>query len=219
MPLKYKKLIVLFSLCIMLIGLGMFSLVSPSLFSSSSDRFSSQTIGSATFGAIEVVDGMTADEIQEELEELMERYFTAKQQVDLNVISDCVSNIAHVDEKKLLAEAEYVESYQNIQCLVMDGAVEGSYRVYVRYDVKIMDIDTLMPSLNALYVTRTDDDAFEIYLGTFEKGEQEYLEKLDNSKRVRQLVRSVQDDLRAVISRDDEVREFYEMLEQGSSAS
>lgn len=157
---------------------------------------------------------MTASQIQRELEILMERYFTAKQQVDLNVINKCVSNISHVDEKKLLAEAQYVESYQNIQCMVMDGASEGSYRVYVRYDVKIINIDTLMPSLNALYVTRTEDGRFEIYLGTFEKGEQKYLEKLDRSRRVQQLVRSVQDDLNAVISADDEVREFYEMLEQ-----
>lgn len=193
----------------------MFSLVSPALFSSYNSP-SARDAGSAAFGAIEEVDGLTADEIQEELEVLMERYFTAKQQVDLSVINDCVSNISHVDEKKLLAEAEYVEAYQNIQCMVMDGATEGSYRVYVRYDVKIVDIDTLMPSLNALYVTRTDNDSFEIYLGTFEKGEQEYLEKLDRSTRVRQLVRSVQDDLQTVISRDDAVRDFYEMLEQGA---
>ncbi len=217
MPLKYKKLVILFSLGIMMIGLGTFSLLSPEYSAHTRNaqehadlEFDADT---ATFGAIEPANGKTSEQIQTELEELMSRYFTAKQKVDMDTIAQCVSDIRHIDEKKLLAEAQYVEAYEDLQCLVMNGATKDTYRVYVRYNVKIVGIETLMPSLNALYVKRTDKGAFQIYLGNFKEEEQKHIEKLDGSLRVQQLVNSVQNALEDVVSTDADVRDFYNMLE------
>lgn len=215
MPLKYKKLVVLFSLGIMLIGLGTFSLISPDFhwsFASGSSP-NKKPSEASTFGAIQSVDGKTTADIQTELETLVNRYFTAKQQVDMDTIGQCVSDVTHVDEKKLLAESEYVEAYENIQCLVLDGYKKGSYLVYVYYEMKIYDIDTLMPSLNALYITMNENNSFQIYLGTLESEEQKYIDEQHQSKRVKDLIATVQNKLADVTSSDSKARDFYEMLE------
>lgn len=213
MPLKYKKLVVLFSLGIMLIGLGTFSMLSPNFrfsFGSSKDNNLSEA---ATFGAIKPIDGKSKADIQSEIEDLITGYFLAKQQVDMDAIGQCVSDVSYIDEKKLLADSEYIEEYKNIQCMILDGAKEGAYRVYVYYEVKIYDIDTLVPALNVLYVTMDEDKQFRIYFGTLDSEEQKCLNELDQSEEVKDLVATVQNRFENVVSSDSKVREFYEMLE------
>jgi hypothetical protein len=213
MPLKYKELILFFSFGILLIVLGTVSLASSGFSDYFSDAGGSHTATPSAVTSIQTVEGKSAGEVESELTSLVETYFQAKQQVDMDVIAECVSNIQHIDEKKLLAEANYVEDYKNIQCTIKDGATEGAYRVYVYYDVKIYDIDTLVPSLNALYVKQKEDGDFEIYLGALKSSEQKYIDKLDESDEVKRLVLSVQSRLETVVSEDEDVREFYEMLE------
>ena len=210
MPLKYKKLVVFFSLGILLIGLGTFAIISPDFHFSFHRQTSDNPARVASFGAIQTLEGKSETDIRQELNSLVERYYSAKQQVDMNTIASCVSNVGHIDEKKLMTEAEYVEGYQDIHCKILDGADNSSYRVYVYYYVKIYDIDTLIPSLNALYIKQMDDGSFKIYLDTLKSREQKYIDSLDQSKPVRELVTTVQKELRTVVSRDSEVRECAE---------
>ena len=218
MPAKYKKFILLFSLGIILIGFGTFSMISPDLHISFHKQTTKDAARVVSFGAIHSLDGRSEGNIRQELDSLVQRYYTAKQQVDMDTIAGCVSNVGHIDEKKLMTEAEYVEDYRNISCKILDGATKGAYRVYVYYDVKIFDIDTLIPSLNALYIKQDDQGSFKIYLDTLKSSEQKYIDRLDSSKQVRELVTSVQNQLRTVISQDSEVRGFYEMLENAQKS-
>ena len=198
MPMKYKKFIFLFSLGMILIGFGTFFIISPDLHFSFHKRSAQDASKVASFGAIHSLNG--------------------KSEVDMDTIAGCVSNVGHIDEKKLMTESEYVEEYRNINCKILDGATKGSYRVYVYYDVKIFDIDTLIPSLNALYIKQDEQGNFKIYLDTLKSGEQKYIDKLDSSKQVQELVHSVQKQLETVISQDSEVRGFYEMLENAQKS-
>ncbi len=218
MPMKYKKFIFLFSLGMILIGFGTFFIISPDLHFSFHKRSAQDASKVASFGAIHSLNGKSEGNIRQELDALVQRYYTAKQQVDMDTIAGCVSNVGHIDEKKLMTESEYVEEYRNINCKILDGATKGSYRVYVYYDVKIFDIDTLIPSLNALYIKQDEQGNFKIYLDTLKSGEQKYIDKLDSSKQVQELVHSVQKQLETVISQDSEVRGFYEMLENAQKS-
>lgn len=213
MPMKYKKFIFLFTFGIMLIVLGTFSIIFPDFHFQINRSEEHPPVKIASFGAIHSLNGKSEGNIRQELDSLVQRYYTAKQQVDMDTIAGCVSNVGHIDEKKLMTEAEYVEDYRNISCKILDGATSGAYRVYVYYDVKIFDIDTLIPSLNALYIKQDDQGSFKIYLDTLKSSEQKYIDRLDSSKQVQELVTSVQNQLRTVISQDSEVRGFYEMLE------
>lgn len=215
MPSKYQKMVLLFSLGIMLIGFCTFSIVSPgfSLSFASRPLDDKNVSKGASFGAVRTVEGKTETETQTELENLVGRYFAAKQQVDMDAIETCVSDVKQVEEKKLLAESEYVESYENIQCKVLDASKEGAYRVYVYYEVKIYDIDTLLPSLTALYVTMDENDTFQIYLGTLGSEEQQCVDELDESDQVKELITTVQNRLSDVLSSDSEAQDFFEMLE------
>lgn len=212
MRLRYKKLIIIFTLAIMLIGMGTFSLIAPSTnFSFGKSNGNSTT----TTG---VLSTMSNKEIESNITMLVKNYFDAKQRVDMTELAECVSDISHVEEKRLVTDAEYIEEYKNIECTILqDGLREGTYRVYVYSDAKIYDIDTLVPSLTALYVTSDANGKFTIYLSTIKSDDQKAIEALDNSAEVQKMINSVQKKLEDIVSKNADVRDFYQMLESADT--
>lgn len=215
MRFRYKKLILVFTIAIMFIGLGTFSLISPSIDFPADSKADEVTNGSGNGNAAvkNVVADMTDSEVKSAISVLVSAYFDAKQRVDLDKLAGYVSDIDRVDNKRLVAEAEYIEEYRNIECTVKKGYNVGTYRVYVYYDVKVYNIDTLVPSLTALFVKADGNGDFKIYLGTIDGKEQETVDKLDNSDEVKKIADSVQKKLEEIVSSNEDVRDFYEMLE------
>ena len=217
MRFKYKKLILVFTVAIMFIGLGTFSLIAPSIdFSGKADGAESSNSSSI---AHSVVADMSESDIKSAISELVSNYFDAKQRVDLEKLEECVSDISRIDNKRLVAEAEYIEEYKNISCTIKKGYDSGTYRVYVYYDVKVYDIDTLVPSLTALFIKADENGSFEIYLGTIDGEAQEMLDKLDNSDEIKKIADSVQKRLEEIVSSNEDVRDFYEMLESSDETN
>ena len=120
MPLRYKKFILIFTLAVMFIGLGTFSLMAPDLnFSLSATKSDEQNIADA-------IKGKSDKDIKEEITDLVKEYFDARQKVDMDALADCVTDVDNIDERKLVAAAEYIEKYENISCTIKEGYVTGS---------------------------------------------------------------------------------------------
>ena len=212
MRLKYKKIIVIFTLAIMLIGMGTFSMIAPS----TNFSFGKSSKGSSSSNG--VLASMSEKEIESDITMLVKNYFDAKQRVDMTEMEECVSDVSHVEEKRLVTEAEYIEAYKNIECTIkQDGLREGTYRVYVYYEAKIYDIDTLVPSLTALYVTADKDGKFTIYLSAIKSADQKAIDALDKSPEIQKMISSVQKKLEDIVSKNADVRDFYQMLENSDS--
>lgn len=209
MPLRYKKMIWIFTLAIMLIGMGTFSLLAPEI------NFSLKS--SAKTAAELALKGKSEKEIEKELNQLVSDYFAAKLQVDMDQLGKCVSDISHIDEKKLVAEAEYIEAYNNIKCTILKGLEKASYRIYVYHEDKYYGINATIPSLTALYVKAVGEGRFAIYTGTLSAEEQRKIEELDQSEQVLALQNQVNQQLETLINTDAQVKEFYEMLESSNA--
>lgn len=211
MRLRYKKLILFFTLAIMLIGMGSFSMVAPNV----NFSFGRNAGGSSLKGSM--LSDKSEEDIKSEITTLIKDYLDAKQRVDMEALAECVSDISHVEEKRLVTEAEYIEEYKNIECTILnDGLRDGAFRVYVYYEAKIYDIDTLVPSLTALYVTADKDGKFTIYLSVIDNDDQKAIDKLDNSEKIKKMITSVQKKLESIVSKNADVRDFYQMLENSS---
>ncbi|MDE6852880.1 MAG: hypothetical protein K2J67_10440 [Lachnospiraceae bacterium] len=211
MPLRYKKLIWIFTLAIMLIGLGTFSLLATEI------SFAFTSGGNKDSAADLALEGKSKKEINKEINELIQSYFETKLAVDMSKLGDYVSDVSHIDEKKLVAEAEYIEAYDNISCTIIDGSEKASYRVYVYHEDKYYDINAKIPSLTGLYVKAAEGGKFVVYTGTLSSEEQDKLEELDQSADVTKLKDEVNQKLDALIASDQQVKEFYEMLENSGA--
>lgn len=145
---------------------------------------------------------------------LVTSYFQAKRDVDMEAMEPLVSDINQVDQEKLITQAEYVEDYQNIVCYTLTNKDNGALRVYVRYDMKLKNINTLAPCLSGLYVTMGSDGKNLIYLSALDENEEDFILAADKNTHVAELQQEVSAQLQAAIDADEAFRQLYQKMDQ-----
>jgi SH3-like domain-containing protein len=108
-------------------------------------------------GTVTLTDEPLEENAHEDVNELMTAFYTAMAEGDMDTIKALKD---YNDETEIIQyekKSEFIESYDDINCYTKAGIEENSYFVYVSYDVKIKDVDTKAPGLNAFYVYTADD--------------------------------------------------------------
>ncbi|MEE3393430.1 MAG: hypothetical protein VZR00_07100 [Lachnospiraceae bacterium] len=220
MHFRYKKIILISTMFIMLIGITTFSMIKPFYTGKTHDKKVHDT-ENATGTAISPdadlagVDGLSSDQIRSDITTLISNYYDAKQKEDMDALSLLVNDASYLDENKLDSDAKYVEQYRDVSCTIYELKEKGEYRVYARYYVKAFNVNTLMPTLSALLV-KEEDGRFKIVLGTISDNEIKEIDALDESAPVKALSAEVQNELQKCINEDPDVKDFYEMLTEDS---
>ena len=126
-----------------------------------------------------------------------------------------VNDITVIDEKKIQAQNQSIESYNNIKCTVKKCYSADAYRVYAYCDIKAFGVESMLPSLSAYYIKRAADGEYEIYFGKINSNEQKEISKFDKSDEITALKDSVQKRMNDLISTDEEVRTLFDELKSG----
>lgn len=200
MKLKYKKLIILVSLATMFLSFIILSMI-PTGGESPADPQNAE---------------LTKGE-NEKINELIKAYFKAKEDVNMDAMSELVSDITQINEKKLRDKAAYEEAYENIVCHIIANEEQNAYRVYVQYDVKIANINTLAPSLSALYVKLASDDKYLVYLSALDQEEDDFINAADKNMDVIKLKEDTEKRFQAAKASDPALKQFCEMIDKDSA--
>lgn len=102
------------------------------------------------------------ENIYSDVNELMSKFYTALSDGDIDTVKSLKD---YNSDKEIITyekKSEFIEYYDNINCYTKPGIDEGSYFVYVTYTVKIQDIETKAPGLNAWYVYTAGDGSLRI---------------------------------------------------------
>lgn len=228
MKLKYKKIILLVTMCTMCIGLVTLFISTPSANSSTKvegvDAAASQpddkeaaTPGAASSPAptaTALSGSFTLEwESHPEINELVEKYMNASAQCDMDALSGLVNDISYIDEEMLRLQYEYVEGFENIECYISKTPEEGTYLVYVSSDTRIKDVTTGAPGLSYLYVKMKEDGSVLIYRGEISEAVQSFAKNAEASQQVKKLVDTVNKNLEEKLTSDAKLKQFYENLE------
>ena len=231
MKLKYKKPMIILAASLSLLGFLAIAAIPTSTMVSlkeketssqagydiSSEDIEQQTDAEATF-CYDGSDYLKKDQYPD-VSALIRNYYDATLQFDMDRMESLVSDIDRVDQNLIRAKLEYMESIDNIICYTVDGDIEGSYRVYVYYDMKIRGIDTPAPALSALYVTMASDGGYIVYLSELDGDSQQFIISADQSEDVQLLTHMVKERLNNILESDTEMKTFYDMLENAVSES
>ncbi|MBO5341114.1 MAG: SH3 domain-containing protein [Lachnospiraceae bacterium] len=98
-----------------------------------------------------------------EINEVMEAYHKALAENDVETIQ---KYLLYVNENELVSiavKSEYVESYNDIHCYTQEGFEDGSYYVYVSYQLKMAEFDATIPGLIGLYYCPNEEGEYHIY--------------------------------------------------------
>lgn len=102
----------------------------------------------------------------------------------------------------LAGHADFVESYNNLSIYTKLGKYKGSYIVFVRYDMKIRDIYTMVPGLGTLYLEEDEKHNWQVASKSGDEEVQEYVNDIVTHKDVRELMSGIQEDYAEAVASD-----------------
>ena len=195
MKLKYKKLIIIIT--VVTLGLGFFILTLI------------PTGGTNTQNAASADLELNKNE---DINKLVSDCFAAKKTVNVDAMSNLVCASNQINKEKLVALAEYVEDYKDINCYLIHSADLNAYRVYVKYNMKLKNINTPAPCLSAFYITSTSDGKYVIYLSALDEVQEEFITSADKNDSIVKLKEQVAEELKKAVAGDDAFKQLYEKM-------
>ena len=145
---------------------------------------------------------------------VMTSYYTAKTNKDLETLKKLDPSLDETEEKANL-DSSYVESYSNIKTYSKQGPADDSCVVYVCYDGKVQNIDTLVPSLTQFYLKKGADGSYVITDPTGDQAAESFIEETRKSTEVQNLIDTVNKACEDAKNSDPVLKEF--MSKYGNS--
>lgn len=145
---------------------------------------------------------------------LMEEYYQAATDGDIDAIRALVDD---ADEETLIYQQKrsaYIEAYQNLKCYTKQGPVEGSYIVYVYYEVKFEDMETLVPGVSPYLVYTREDGSCYIHEGEVDESVNLYLEDISAQDDVVDLMNRVQVQFNEAVVEDEELNNYLAQMRE-----
>ncbi len=150
--------------------------------------------------------------------ELINKYFTAMSSSDIDTLLQIVNPLSEEEKTQIQQKKEYIEGYNNITCYTKIGPEENSYIVFVYYEIKFININTLVPGEIPLYVCSNEDGSLYIYNGELAPEVDSYIAGVAAGQDVVDLISSVDTKFAEAQAADPDLKAFIEKL-SGTEAS
>lgn len=138
----------------------------------------------------------------------MTSYYSARTNNDTTTLQKLDPSTSEQDPSSL--SNNYVESYSNIRTYSKAGLADGSYLVYVCYDGKVKDIDTLVPSLTQFYLMTNEEGGLYIADTSGDTAIEQFIEESRTSSEVQTLIAEVKQNCENAENQDPALKEFME---------
>lgn len=158
-------------------------------------------------------EGLQAN-VYPKINALAEKYFSASMRGNTDTLKEIIKPFTESDQAAALRKSEFVESYDDINCYTEDGVEEGTYIVFVSYELKFPEVDTLVPGLET-WIVCTDEDG-SLYINRDMESISDKLsaqiEALLAREDVVELFASVDAKMAEAIKADDSLKSLYEQM-------
>ena len=145
---------------------------------------------------------------------MMTAYYTARTNKDIETLQKLDPSIDAAQEQ-LNLDNSYVESYSNIKTYSVVGPTSESCVVYVCYDGKVKDINTLVPSLTQFFLKLDESGNYYIADPTGDAAAEAFIEEMRKSTEVQELIDTVAKSCAAAEDSDPVLKDF--MKQYGNS--
>lgn len=155
-----------------------------------------------------------------EVNDIVQQYYDDMSSGDMEGLASVVDEISEEEQNRILRSRDLVEGYQNISCYTKKGLEDGSYLVFVYYELKFSQIDTPAPGLSPLYVYTNDEGKLCILNGEASEELNAYVEKMaqeDDVLALREEVKTKYEEAKAADENLAKQEERYRKIAQDSA--
>lgn len=227
MKFKYKKMIIVITMCTMCIGMVTISLISPGNSSGkeSTKQEKTDTNKLAQFNeeanlineaGVEEKKGELEVSSEKELNILIESYLNCRLTGDEEKLREIVTDINNIDMDELHKLRTLIKEYKDVECYIVETAKKGNYIVYIYYEILFNNVDTPAPGLDRVYVITNSDGNLKLDFGLIPQEVRSLMEESEKSEKVQKMINTVNYKLEEAISKDEKLRSIYASLNGGS---
>lgn len=162
--------------------------------------------------AIEVPETPLETDAHEDVNNLVNQYFTAMATGDTDTLSSLCSELDDTEKIRIQKKAEYTENYDNFVCYTKPGPEDNSYIVFAYYEIKFKNIDTMAPGLTSLYVKTAEDGTLYVYDGELDDNVSAYIKAIAAQDDVVDLLNKVDTKYSDASDADSTLKSFMEAL-------
>lgn len=150
----------------------------------------------------------------EEVNALIERYFTGLASGDLEQVASAVDVLSEEEKLTIDKKKDYIESYDQITCYTKKGLEENSYVVFAAYEMKIYNIETPAPGIMALYVCTAEDGNMYIFNGEASDELKDYVLQLAAEEEVAAVIADVDARYQQLVAENEDLGKFADTMLQ-----
>ncbi|BBF43176.1 hypothetical protein lbkm_1862 [Lachnospiraceae bacterium KM106-2] len=152
----------------------------------------------------------------EEVNNIVKQYFQYSLKGDADSLDKIVSDAEQVTKEELQRKYEYIEGVKNIECYTLPGPDENSYVVYVYYEYKFVNIDTLAPGMSRYYVCAGSDGSLKLLLNQVDDVVKDVLQRSEQNPNIISLKATVQKKYEEALTKDTKLKEFVDTINKTS---
>ncbi len=147
-------------------------------------------------------------------------YYQAVAAGDVDAMSDMGMTLDEKDRARVTLKAGYTEDYENMSCYTKPGPEENSYIVFVYYEIKFKNINTLAPGLSTFYVCTNDDGSLYMKdISSLPQNMKDYIKAIANQSDVQDLLTQVDKLYQTNTENDATLAAFMTSLQTKSDAA
>lgn len=154
-----------------------------------------------------------------DINQLMEKYFNAKKTVNIEAMSELVSDANRIPKDRYTILASYVENYKDFDCYYIRNEETDSYRVYVKYNMKLKNIESWVPCLTKYYVKVTSEGKYVIYFSALDDAEVEFINAADKNDEIQKLKEDVNKSMTSILEKDATFKQYYQKMQKEIKAA
>ena len=174
-------------------------------------------VGSEQGTATQIEPNVLEKDAYPDVNAVVQQYYDYMSQGDMEGLATVVDEISDEERNRILGSQGLVEGYQNISCYTKKGMEEGSYVVFVYYELKFQRIETPAPGLTPLYVYTNEEGNLCIMNREASDELAEYVGKIAEEDEVKSLRDEVKEKYEAAKAQDADLAKQEERYVRLSS--
>ncbi len=156
----------------------------------------------------------------EDINSFFNEYYAAVAEGDTDKMAEMGNTLDEEDKAKLQVKAGYTEDYENMSCYTKPGPEPNSYIVFVYYEIKYKNIDSLAPGLSTFYLCTNADGSYYLKdIGSLPQNMKDYITEVANQSDVQNLLAEVDKLYATNTSSDPTLAAFMDSLQTKSESA
>lgn len=147
------------------------------------------------------------------LYKLIEAYYKAKKEADIEAMSKCLDNDDNIKVQVLEKQKKYIEDYKNIECYALKTRDDKSIILLASVDYKFYGIETPAPSPIYFYIVEVDGE-YLIHNMTVNDRVNMYINELKEKEAVIALETQIDAKFKEACEKDKNLKEIWELINQ-----